>query len=217
MLEQRELFQQIGLGSFLGLTMRVTIKPAMLLYLNGLNSIRAPRTRTTAGDDGALHARRRRRLHRDRRPRHGTAPRRARREQLGSRRFPSGSRPGRGRCGPSPGNSPTVLWFRCSPIRKAAPAAPVPFESFCAARHELAPEERRRSRFRCSRSAWSCGESLRNLREAISRQPAFVLVRVELPRCLQRDRPDRKPAWSSAASPESQVPKSPSGYLTFVW
>ena len=40
MLEQNELFRQIGLGSFLGLTMRVTINPAMLLYLNGLNSIK---------------------------------------------------------------------------------------------------------------------------------------------------------------------------------
>jgi uncharacterized protein (DUF1800 family) len=40
MLQQNELFRQIGLGSFLGLTMRVTINPAMLLYLNGLNSIK---------------------------------------------------------------------------------------------------------------------------------------------------------------------------------
>jgi len=40
MLEQNELFRQIGLGSFEGLAMRVTINPAMLLYLNGLNSIK---------------------------------------------------------------------------------------------------------------------------------------------------------------------------------
>jgi uncharacterized protein (DUF1800 family) len=40
MLQQNELFRQIGLGSFKGLAMRVTINPAMLLYLNGLNSIK---------------------------------------------------------------------------------------------------------------------------------------------------------------------------------
>jgi uncharacterized protein (DUF1800 family) len=40
MLEQNELFRQIGLGSFEGLAMRVTINPAMLLYLDGLNSIK---------------------------------------------------------------------------------------------------------------------------------------------------------------------------------
>jgi uncharacterized protein (DUF1800 family) len=40
MLQQNELFRQIGLGSFEGLTMRVTINPAMLLYLNGLNSLK---------------------------------------------------------------------------------------------------------------------------------------------------------------------------------
>jgi uncharacterized protein (DUF1800 family) len=40
MLQQNELFRQIGLGSFKGLTMRVTINPAMLLYLNGLNSLK---------------------------------------------------------------------------------------------------------------------------------------------------------------------------------
>src|SRR5581483_4444505 len=38
MLQQNELFRQIGLGSFKGLAMRVTVNPAMLLYLNGLNS-----------------------------------------------------------------------------------------------------------------------------------------------------------------------------------
>jgi uncharacterized protein (DUF1800 family) len=40
MLQQNELFRRIGLGSFQGLAMRVTINPAMLLYLNGLNSIK---------------------------------------------------------------------------------------------------------------------------------------------------------------------------------
>ena len=40
MLQQNDLFRHIGLGSFEGLTMRVTINPAMLLYLNGLNSIK---------------------------------------------------------------------------------------------------------------------------------------------------------------------------------
>src|SRR5581483_5411247 len=40
MLQQNELFREIGLGSFEGLAMRVTINPAMLLYLNGLNSIK---------------------------------------------------------------------------------------------------------------------------------------------------------------------------------
>ncbi len=40
MLQQNELFRQIGLGSFKGLAMRVTINPAMLVYLNGLNSIK---------------------------------------------------------------------------------------------------------------------------------------------------------------------------------
>jgi uncharacterized protein (DUF1800 family) len=40
MLQQNELFRQIGLGSFKGLAMRVTINPAMLLYLNGLNSVK---------------------------------------------------------------------------------------------------------------------------------------------------------------------------------
>ena len=70
------------------------------------------------------------------RRRRGTTPRRARRRRRGSRRSPSGSRRRSSPPRPSPGNSPTILWFRCSPIRKAAPAAPwsVPFESFCAAR-----------------------------------------------------------------------------------
>ncbi len=40
MLQQNDLFRHIGLGSFEGLAMRVTINPAMLLYLNGLNSIK---------------------------------------------------------------------------------------------------------------------------------------------------------------------------------
>ena len=40
MLQQNQLFRQIGLGSFKGMLMRVTINPAMLLYLNGLNSIK---------------------------------------------------------------------------------------------------------------------------------------------------------------------------------
>src|SRR5581483_8812020 len=40
MLQQNELFRTIGLGSFAGLAMRVTINPAMLLYLNGLNSVK---------------------------------------------------------------------------------------------------------------------------------------------------------------------------------
>jgi uncharacterized protein (DUF1800 family) len=38
MLQQNELFRSIGLGSFKGLAMRVAINPAMLIYLNGLNS-----------------------------------------------------------------------------------------------------------------------------------------------------------------------------------
>jgi uncharacterized protein (DUF1800 family) len=40
MLQQNELFRQTGLGSFEGLAMRVTINPAMLVYLNGLNSMK---------------------------------------------------------------------------------------------------------------------------------------------------------------------------------
>lgn len=40
MLQQNELFRTLGLGSFVGLAMRVTINPAMLLYLNGLNSLK---------------------------------------------------------------------------------------------------------------------------------------------------------------------------------
>ena len=40
MLAQNELFRRRGLGSFKGLAMRVTIDPAMLLYLDGLNSIK---------------------------------------------------------------------------------------------------------------------------------------------------------------------------------
>jgi uncharacterized protein (DUF1800 family) len=40
MLQQNDLFREIGLGSFKGLAMRVTMNPAMLLYLNGLNSIK---------------------------------------------------------------------------------------------------------------------------------------------------------------------------------
>jgi uncharacterized protein (DUF1800 family) len=40
MLQQNDLFRKIGLGSFEGLAMRVTINPAMLLYLNGLNSLK---------------------------------------------------------------------------------------------------------------------------------------------------------------------------------
>ncbi len=40
MLQQNELLRQIGLGSFEGLTMRMTMNPAMLLYLNGLNSVK---------------------------------------------------------------------------------------------------------------------------------------------------------------------------------
>jgi uncharacterized protein (DUF1800 family) len=40
MLRQNTLFREIGLGSFKGLAMRVTINPAMLIYLNGLNNSR---------------------------------------------------------------------------------------------------------------------------------------------------------------------------------
>jgi uncharacterized protein (DUF1800 family) len=40
MLKQNEMFRTFGLGSFKGLAMRVTIDPAMLLYLDGLNSIK---------------------------------------------------------------------------------------------------------------------------------------------------------------------------------
>jgi uncharacterized protein (DUF1800 family) len=40
MLRQNLLFRSIGLGSFEGLAMRVAINPAMLIYLNGLNSSR---------------------------------------------------------------------------------------------------------------------------------------------------------------------------------
>ena len=40
MLQQNELFRTIGLGSFAGLAMRVTINPAMLVYLNGLDSVK---------------------------------------------------------------------------------------------------------------------------------------------------------------------------------
>jgi uncharacterized protein (DUF1800 family) len=38
MIRQNLLFRRIGLGSFQGLAMRVAINPAMLVYLNGLNS-----------------------------------------------------------------------------------------------------------------------------------------------------------------------------------
>jgi len=38
MIRQNLLFRKIGLGSFPGLAMRVTVNPAMLVYLNGLNS-----------------------------------------------------------------------------------------------------------------------------------------------------------------------------------
>ena len=38
MIRQNLLFRRIGLGSFPGLAMRVTSNPAMLVYLNGLNS-----------------------------------------------------------------------------------------------------------------------------------------------------------------------------------
>ena len=38
MIQQNELLRSIGLGSFKGLAMRMTINPAMLIYLNGLNS-----------------------------------------------------------------------------------------------------------------------------------------------------------------------------------
>jgi uncharacterized protein (DUF1800 family) len=40
MLAQNQLFRSGALGSFTGLAMRVTIDPAMLLYLSGLNSIK---------------------------------------------------------------------------------------------------------------------------------------------------------------------------------
>jgi uncharacterized protein (DUF1800 family) len=40
MLEQNKLFRRWGLGSFPGLVYRVTENPAMLLYLNGLNSLK---------------------------------------------------------------------------------------------------------------------------------------------------------------------------------
>jgi hypothetical protein len=40
MLEQNDLFRTTGFGSFKGLAMRVTVNPAMLLYLDGLNSIK---------------------------------------------------------------------------------------------------------------------------------------------------------------------------------
>ncbi len=72
MLQQNELFRQIGLGSFKGLAMRVTINPAMLALperaeLGQGLAERELRPR----DDGALHARRGQRLHRARRPRAG--------------------------------------------------------------------------------------------------------------------------------------------------
>ncbi len=40
MLDQNKMFRGYGLGSFRGLVHRVTQNPAMLLYLNGLNSIK---------------------------------------------------------------------------------------------------------------------------------------------------------------------------------
>ncbi len=40
MLAQNAMFRQVGLGSFKGLALRVTIDPAMLIFLDGLNSIK---------------------------------------------------------------------------------------------------------------------------------------------------------------------------------
>ena len=81
MLEQNELFRQIGLGSFQGLTMRVTINPAMLLYLNGLNSIKGSPNENYGREMMELftlgHGSR---LHRDRRARAGAGSHRLDRE-----------------------------------------------------------------------------------------------------------------------------------------
>jgi uncharacterized protein (DUF1800 family) len=40
MLQQNDVFRTSGLGSFKGLAMQVTVNPAMLLYLDGLNSVK---------------------------------------------------------------------------------------------------------------------------------------------------------------------------------
>ena len=69
MLNQNELFRHHGLGSFHELLLDVTKDPAMLLWLNGSdNSKDSPNENYGARDDGALHARRRPWLHRERRP-----------------------------------------------------------------------------------------------------------------------------------------------------
>ena len=78
MLQQNELFRQIGLGSFPGLAMRVTINPAMLLYLNGLNSIKGAPNENYARELMELFTLGpRHRLHRARRPRAGARADRA--------------------------------------------------------------------------------------------------------------------------------------------
>ena len=47
MIRQNLLFRRLGLGSFPGLTLQVTQNPAMLIYLNGLDSEKESRTRTS--------------------------------------------------------------------------------------------------------------------------------------------------------------------------
>ena len=75
MLQQNELFRQIGLGSFEGLAMRVTINPAMLRLPQRPELAEGLAERELRpGADGAVHPRRRQRLHRARRPRAGARP-----------------------------------------------------------------------------------------------------------------------------------------------
>ena len=72
MIRQNNMFRRSGLGSFPGLVMRVTENPAMLLYLNGLESEKGAPNENYARELMELFTLGARlRLHRARRPRAG--------------------------------------------------------------------------------------------------------------------------------------------------
>ena len=72
MLQQNDLFRDHALGSFRELLRAVTVNPAMLVWLSGhVEPERQPERELRARADGAVHARRRSRLHRGGRARAG--------------------------------------------------------------------------------------------------------------------------------------------------
>ena len=92
MLRQNALFRRHALGSFERLLLDVTRDPAMLLWLNGNeNTALEPERELRARADGAVHARRRPRLHRARRARAGAGADRLRQRLAAQRRADAAS------------------------------------------------------------------------------------------------------------------------------